>query len=223
MANNRRESGQGSARGYPGAKSYSLVRPAPRVCDRPQRPLADRLDAIDRFQEQHPLLQVRREQQQVEEMGQPRAREAESPRDVGLVAQLAVRDRLLDLVRERQHQGHARGPLHGRRRRLRREALPMPTLDAVKRAGEDLRGGGHAMASSWVNSLVAAGTSSAVEMSVMWTLTLFAGSSTSTRWTTARKRRARFSGVSTSQTLSKSARHSPTQVASTSSASRLAS
>lgn len=176
----------------------ALLRPARDARDLPKVSLGEGLDSVDGFQEQHVLLQVGREPQERQQLRDPRPGQTETPGCIGLVDELLAGDRAGDGVGEREHHGDPRraadrGP---RRRWLGRKRFPMPMLDAVQRSGDDRRHGASPTCAR-SEAVLAVGPSPA--RSATKTRIWLAGSSTSTRSMTARTRRARFSGVSTSQ------------------------
>ena len=85
-----------------------LLLPIRYRCDGLQLPQLDRIAAtLSTRQKKHLLLDVRRQQGQIEQLGHPCAREPEPARYVGPAVNHTAVDGGLNLVRERQHDGQA--------------------------------------------------------------------------------------------------------------------
>lgn len=80
--------------------------------------LAHRLPRVDGFEEQDSLLDLRGEEREVHELGDPGAGEAKPARSVGLIPILAAVDGGLKAVREREHLGDPGRTSHGLRWRV---------------------------------------------------------------------------------------------------------
>jgi hypothetical protein len=76
----------------------------------PDGTFMERLDAIERLKFEQLPLKVRREQRQVHDLRDPRSGQPEPPGHLGPVRNQAAIDRVLDVIRERQHAGDLRGP-----------------------------------------------------------------------------------------------------------------
>src|ERR1035437_9211476 len=186
-----------------GLELEPLVGPHRPPRDAPQRPLPEGLVVL-RFEEEDPLLEIRSQEGQPEELGQTRPGHPLPPGHLGLVPDLPRIDRLLDPVGQGEHDGDAGGPWDGSGWWFLSEYLPTPAADPMQLPGDgvSVNDGPHAMAPC-SDSLEEKTPWSPSSRSVMTTLTLLAGSSTSTRWTTARRSRPLFSGVRMSQTEEK--------------------
>lgn len=99
-----------------------LLGPRPRVGHRPKGPLGHRLGTVHCFEGQDGVLEIRRQEQKVEELGHPRSRQPQLPRHGGPVGDGAPVDGGLQVVREGELLGDLGGPAHrlglGGRRRL---------------------------------------------------------------------------------------------------------
>lgn len=109
---------------------------------RPEGTLGHRLRAVDGFERQDGVLEVGRQEQEVEELGDPRPREPQLPRHVGPISDGAPVDGCLQVVRERELLGDLGGPAHGlglgeRRRLSERDA---PALVEEERPLDDAEG-----------------------------------------------------------------------------------
>ena len=132
----RRGGGSGAQHGPRGA----LLDPAPGVRHRPQGPLAERLDPIDRLERKDALLKVGRELKEVQDLRDPGAREAELPGGVGAVGVVAAVDGGFKAVRPGQRLRHPCWPTdlgRGRGRRLLGEGPGAAFADPEKAALEN--------------------------------------------------------------------------------------
>lgn len=75
----------------------------------PKGSLAHGLDPIHGFERKHTDLQVRGEQQEVEELSHSRACEAELSRKCGAIRNQALVDQSLQVMRKSEHAGDLRG------------------------------------------------------------------------------------------------------------------
>ena len=80
------------------------------IPDKPaQLALAEGLHTVDRLGEENLVLDIRRQQDQVEKLGDSRSGQAEASRNLCSVTKSTAVDGLLELVREGQHDGDAGG------------------------------------------------------------------------------------------------------------------
>jgi hypothetical protein len=155
----------------------------------PQVSFAHWFQPIHHLGEKNPFLDVRRQQCQVDQLRDPCPGHAKAARHLRTVAHDASVDGLLDLVRERQQDGHSSGLANWfwRYHWLGGEPLCVAFAAAVELAGDDRAavqcpiGCPHALASA--TGVVASG---APPVSAMNARTSPLGSSTSTRKITAR-------------------------------------
>ena len=134
-----------------------LLGPALVPRDLAERPLAHRLDPVDRLEGKGALLKVGRELHEVEDLRDPGAREAELPGGADAVSVVAAVDAGLEVVRAGQHVRDSRWPTDlGRRRgwRLLGEGPGAAFADPEQAARDDaLPGLGPAPpAAGWVSS-----------------------------------------------------------------------
>jgi hypothetical protein len=77
--------------------TFSLSIPVHHAGKPPQRPLANHLPPIHRLQEQHLLLDVGREQPQIQDLGDLRSAQPVGPRQVGSILIFTAVDGALEL------------------------------------------------------------------------------------------------------------------------------
>ena len=168
----------------------SLLIPRRETKHSSQRPLTQRLAAVDRLEKQDLLLEVRGEIRHLQDLSEPRPRQPELPCSVGLILNLSAKDAQADFVGESECDGDARGMVHRALRQDGDESLSSSVPDPMKLAVHDPHTPRTHASASWGTS--SGGAESPLPRPTMNTLTRLAGSSTSTDWTTARSSRPRF-------------------------------
>lgn len=93
------------------APEFSLHHPIDVTEKWPERSLCDRLEAVDALQEENLLLDVWREERQIEDLRNTRRREAQRACAVGAVCVVPARDVHLEPVGQREELGDARWSL----------------------------------------------------------------------------------------------------------------
>jgi hypothetical protein len=110
------------------------------ACEAAELALGDRLHAVDGVEEEHLLLDVRRKDEQVEELRHARGEHTERAGGSAAVGDAAGVDGALQVVRERELVGDGRRAHRGfaRRRGARRERHACGAAP-VKRPADDVR------------------------------------------------------------------------------------